>query len=415
MFTAENFRRIFDKENRKGIDLATRFFPGLEPHTKAIRDKVEDIRALRSEKSTLKPELYVEMETKLKAKLADLKSIKSSAVDKELEDVSSKVLQPAFKFVLKQKKGPKGKPVFCVDDSPETFFVIKQLQQNLNKLYGVKQSNRHELVCQVRDTLLGGFPYELVRTDISAFYESIDRKQLLEKLDQDQLLSPSSKEYIKQVLDSYGKVTGTTTGIPRGVGISAYLAEFYLRAVDYKIRRIPGLVLYCRYVDDIVAIFASPPAGRTNDPYIKLISNVLAASGLTHNIAKTDCFDIGVGGKIKFEYLGYRFRLNERRCEISPSAAKVMKYKKRLIAAFSAYEAECSVRSRKAYRELVSRVKFLTGNTRLSNSKSTAVTGVYYNNSIVNVSSAFLRLDKILRLKINQTRRPNLKKRLKKI
>ncbi|CAJ7188106.1 ISBma1, transposase [Burkholderia pseudomallei] len=41
MFTAENFRRIYDAENRKGIDLATRYFPSLEPFTLAVRDKVQ--------------------------------------------------------------------------------------------------------------------------------------------------------------------------------------------------------------------------------------------------------------------------------------------------------------------------------------------------------------------------------------
>jgi len=47
MFTAENFRRIYDTENRKGVDLATRFFPTLEPLTHALRDKVKEIRDLR--------------------------------------------------------------------------------------------------------------------------------------------------------------------------------------------------------------------------------------------------------------------------------------------------------------------------------------------------------------------------------
>jgi hypothetical protein len=33
MFTAENFRRIFDTENRKGLDVAGRYFPHLAPMT----------------------------------------------------------------------------------------------------------------------------------------------------------------------------------------------------------------------------------------------------------------------------------------------------------------------------------------------------------------------------------------------
>lgn len=48
MFTAENFRRIYDAENRKGLDLANRYFPSLEPLTLAVRTKVQDIRDHRT-------------------------------------------------------------------------------------------------------------------------------------------------------------------------------------------------------------------------------------------------------------------------------------------------------------------------------------------------------------------------------
>ena len=53
MFTAENFRRIYDAENRKGLDLASRYFPTLEPLTLAVRDKVQDIREHRALESKL--------------------------------------------------------------------------------------------------------------------------------------------------------------------------------------------------------------------------------------------------------------------------------------------------------------------------------------------------------------------------
>jgi hypothetical protein len=89
---------------------------------------------------------------------------------------------------MSRKTGPKGKSVFCIDAEPETFFVSKQFQRNINRIYDVKQANRHDLVCQLRDVLRSSFPFGLVRTDISSFYESIDRKRLVGKLDHDQLL-----------------------------------------------------------------------------------------------------------------------------------------------------------------------------------------------------------------------------------
>lgn len=415
MFTADNFRRIYDAENRKGVDLANRFFPMLEPFTLAVRDKVQDIRNLRKIKATLKADDFEAQLLVLKTELAAAKAAKSSAIDALMDDISREVLKSSFKIDLSKKIGPKGKPVFCIDAEPETFFVIKQLQSNIHRIYGVKQANRHDLVCQLRDMLGSKFPFELVRTDISSFYESIDRKRLVEKLDRDQLLSSASKKYIKQVLDLYGDISGTSTGVPRGVGISAYLAELYLKPVDKAIRAIPGLVLYCRFVDDIVAVFARPPTGKNLGSFKDLIIGIFGENGLTHNSDKTSEFKLADPGPKKFEYLGYRFYLNPGKLQISPSAAKVAKYRARVNAAFSDYWREMPVSPKSAFRKLVGRVKFLTGNTRLSNSKSCAVTGIYFNNSIATDLSSFDLLDKRLKTRVAELKRSSLQKQLKKL
>ncbi|MBW8467665.1 MAG: RNA-directed DNA polymerase [Thiobacillus sp.] len=413
MFTAENFRRIYDAENRKGADLATRYFPSLEPLTLAVRDKVKDIRELRKVAAKLTTEDFEAQLFALKAELATLKAAKSSAIDVLMGDLSQKVLNSGFKIDLSQKTGPKGKSVFCIDAEPETFFVIKQLQRNIHRTYDVKQANRHDLVCQLRDMLGSKFPFDLVRTDISSFYESIDRQQLTEKLDRDQLLSAASKKYIKQVLNSYGKLSGNATGIPRGVGISAYLAELSLRPVDEAIQKLPGLALYCRFVDDIVAMFARPPVGKDLGSFKDQIIAILGKNGLTHNAAKTSELKLADTGPQKFEYLGYRFLVRPGKVEISPSAAKIAKYRARMNAAFSDYWREMPVSPKSAYRKLDARVKFLTGNTRLSNSKSCAVTGIYFNNSIANDLSSLELLDKRLKTRIGELKRTSLQKTLK--
>lgn len=51
-FTSENFRRIYDSENRKGLDLASRYFPNLEHYTKAVREKVQEIHDLRTKETS---------------------------------------------------------------------------------------------------------------------------------------------------------------------------------------------------------------------------------------------------------------------------------------------------------------------------------------------------------------------------
>ncbi|WP_372500566.1 RNA-directed DNA polymerase (plasmid) [Tistrella mobilis] len=415
MFTAENFRRIYDAENRKGLDLVSRYFPSLKPLTLAVRAKVQDIRDLRAARTTMNVEEFEATLLVLQNQLNALKSDKSAAIDALMDELSHKVLKSTFKIELSKKDGPNGKPVFCIDTEPETFFVIKQLQRNINKIYKVKPANRHDLVCQVRDMLGSSFPFELVRTDISSFYESIDRKKLLEKLDGDQLLSPASKKYIKQILASYGVKSDATVGIPRGVGISAYLAEFYLRPIDSAIRAIPGLVLYCRFVDDIVAVFARPPAGNSFGSYKDRIIDIFGKNGLTHNAEKTHEFAFPDQSSQHFEYLGYKFDINANGCAVSPSTTKLEKYRTRMKAAFDKYNLERSLRPRRAYRELIWRIKFLTGNTRLSNSKSGAATGIYYNNSIATDLTSLNELDKELKDLTGKLNSSSLQKKLRKL
>lgn len=175
------------------------------------------------------------------------------------------------------------------------------------------------------------------------------------------------------------------------------------------------MVIYCRFVDDIVAVFARPPAGKNLGSFKDRIITIFGDNGLTHNAAKTSEFDLAATNPTNFEYLGYNFCRNGSQFEIGPSAAKVDKYRARMNAAFDAYWQMRPISPRGAYRELVGRLKFLTGNTRLSNSKSRAATGIYYNNSIATDLSSFDQLDKELKALIDALKSSSLQKQLKKL
>jgi hypothetical protein len=189
MFTPENFRRVYDRENRKGVDVCGRYFPALQPYTTNVRNKADEIHRLRQQKATIKADVFEARLTQLKKELKELKSKKSKAVDAALESVSSNVLKSSFRLSIKQNARPNRKTVYCVNDVAEYYFVVKQLQFILYKIYKIKQSNRDHLVCQLRDCLKSGFPFSIVRTDVSSFYESIDRSKLIAKLDEDNLLT----------------------------------------------------------------------------------------------------------------------------------------------------------------------------------------------------------------------------------
>ena len=424
MFNAKNFREIFDAENRKGSDVASQFFPDLDKYFHAYRDKSKEISICKKEchierrkvksksmkiwgmLATLK--LYT-LRNKLKELVAERKKIgieKSRAIDDKMKILSENVAKPGFKLTLTKKMGPHGKVIYCTDNTAESHFIMKLLQRNIFRLYKVKQASRHELASRVRDVISAGFSFELVKTDISSFYESVDRKSLYERLDEDPLLSTSSKRFVNQIFDSYFELSGSKNGIPRGVGVSAYLAEIYLRDIDISIGQLPGRVLYCRYVDDIIAIFLRPPIGDTKGTYKEKIQKILKGKKLECNEAKTTTCKFRDTDNFSFDYLGYTFKVRPNQVEksnlleISLSQSSFNKLSRRLNKTFEAYDHSKKFDSRGAFKEIRARVKFLTGNSRLKNSKSGTVTGIYYNNPLITHFHQLDQLDCSMKRKI---------------
>ncbi|WP_445369275.1 antiviral reverse transcriptase Drt3a [Methylomonas sp. BW4-1] len=258
-FSVENFRKIFDYENRKGSYLEGRYFPEIEEVTKQLKTCVGKIKKLKVELPN-----YEELKLALNSEKEILKDKKEKLLNIELEKICHIVSRNDFSFNLIKVDTPTGKPIYKIDEfDVYSYFIIKQIQYNIKKLYKVQQSNRYNIICQLRSLLNDGFPKYIIRADIKEFYESISRERLLNKINKDGLLSLSSRTFIKVILNQYGKLSGSPVGIPRGIGISAYMAELYMRDFDHAIKNHPELVYYARYVDDIIAIYAPKPNSNT--------------------------------------------------------------------------------------------------------------------------------------------------------
>ncbi len=410
-FTTENFRKIYDRENRRGLNLEDRFFPTLAGLTEDIRALTGEIRQLRRESHGRDDPAIPGQIAALLADRDVLKAQKDRAIDAELETVAQSVRSDSFAISLRQATGPGGKPVYPAEEIPGNFFVLKQLQENLRRLYGVKQANRHHIVCQVRDSIDNGFTWTLVRTDISTFYESIDRQKLMSKITSDQLLSVSSKRQIRRILEKYQQLSGAPIGLPRGVGVSAYLSELFMRELDTELRRLKGVVLYARYVDDIVVLFA-PTMADDKAAYEGQVRAAIEAHGLTPNPLKTRSHNIDHSGAVSFDYLGYQFKVSGKRCTVHVSANKLVRYKKRLELCFDQFARRRPLEPKAARNLLIARLKFLTGNTRLHNSKQHALTGIFYNNSAISDATSLRGLDACKNHLASQTGIASLQTRL---
>lgn len=400
-FSAENFRKIFDIENRKGVYLEGEFYADIDEINKKIKELNSGIRTLKT-KGLSKEDYIVERET-IDEKKEELKAKREEKLIEKLAVVSSMVTAQNFKLQIVVDTTITTKSVYKTAHTLENILTLKQLQYNFRKLYKVKQSNRYSIISQLKNLLDDGFPKIIVKTDIKEFYESIPHDKLLRKINDENLFTHLSRRFIQQILGEYKTLAATTKGVPRGIGISPYLTELYMRDVDAKIKSIPNVMYYARYVDDIIVIFM-PDIDNTTRDYKKTIKDIFIDEGLTMNedIDKTRVIDLTDKHKKQnyfIEYLGYKFISGYDSNKHIPltltiSERKKKRYGERLSKAFILYEKQAKGNEKQARKIFVKRIKFLTSNTRLVNNKRNVITGIYYTNSLVNTNADFQVLDR---------------------
>lgn len=411
-FSAENFRKIFDLENRKGVYLEGQFFPDIAQKTKQIQDTVVQLRALQKKKLVLKPEDYLKKKTKLSGKHKKLKEEKEALLIHELEEISREVTAGTYQIELEPISVSGGKPAYCIDKSPHAYFIMKQLQYNINKLYKVKQANRFQILCQLQSLLGDGFPKYLIRTDIESFYESIPTKPLLRKIDSEALLSQTSKKFVRQIITAYQTLSGNDSGLPRGVGISAYLAELYTRSLDSTIRNQSNVVYYARYVDDIVIVLSSVEK-LFGLKELKTIEKIAMRYDLSLNPSKTSFLALPNITQQTIEYLGFIIEPNDTGTKFAFTNRKFRKYNLKIVAVFDDYKRRSKTNEKKARKLLVKRIRFLTGNTRLFNNKRDALVGIFFSNRLLSDTTSLDILDRHLRFRIDALDSPIVSARLR--
>jgi hypothetical protein len=334
----------------------------------------------------------------------------------------------AFNFPVFREKITKGKTIYSAPDAT-TLLLLRKLDRNMRAIYKVKQANRNEIIHQVKSLLKEGCFYSVLRLDISSCYESVDRKAILDKIDQNSILSYTSRNLLNQLFCI--PQFKSQTGVPRGLSVSATLNELFLRDLDRKIKNLPHVYYYARYVDDII-IFSYHEAAKVKEDVFNIVTNF----GLElnqHKERSIECYN----GTIKknsdlfkgFDFLGYFLQSqlylkesgNWRKVKIGIAEIKIKKIKSRIVHAFIDFTKNNHLGL------LEKRLKFLTGNYLLKKGEeSHLLGGVYYNYSHLTDDAGSLQeldlffqkvlfsrqgsLGKKLNLKLNNSQRKNLVK-----
>ncbi len=141
----------------------------------------------------------------------------------------------------------------------------------------------------------------VMRTDVKAFYESIDHRLLLEKLAvyiKDRFTLNLLWQSMHRCVERGGLFRDIARGLPRGSPLSPLLGAFFLAELDAGFDR-TGMY-YVRYMDDVLIMARTRWALRRA---VRRLNGILSAHSLEKHPDETFIGMITKG----FDFLGYHF------------------------------------------------------------------------------------------------------------
>lgn len=323
-----------------------------------------------------------------------------SEYEKSLELYSKAITDNNFTIKSIVKKIIHNKTIYCAEN-PEEYYALKKITHDIKRLYKIRTQNRDDICEQVLRLLEATSKYGIIKIDIKSFYESIDYKSVLNKLDKDKLLSAKSILLLNNLINL------TIIGLPRGLSISPVLSEIFMRDIDTKIKAISGVFYYSRYVDDIFILTT-----KENELVFNAIQKIFSKEKIQTNKKTFKCeipeAHLNENKKIAFDYLGYKYNItnkiykNKRSITITLSDDKVRKLKTRII--HSLLDRCNSSEELSERKELLNkRINILSGNYPIMSRKGrdgSLKGGIYYSNRLVNKSGVFEEINTFLKKSI---------------
>lgn len=308
------------------------------------------------------------------------------------------------------------KTVFCTD-SFEASVLMSLLTTDIKKHYNQIPADRNMIVSQLKGIMASSFPKYIIRADVKSCFEHIPFDSVIEKLGNEGYVSSTSLWYLRRIHKEVAKQL--SVGIPRGLSFSSYLVELYFQALDQQIRMIPGVYFYKRYVDDIVLVISAESSNdedwhqkQLGDYWLEM-KQIFNQAGLKlhEKNEKKKLIYSNPNSESEFEYLGYKFCLNEDGLIVKLSSHKKERYKKAVKHIIDHYNKTATDnqslaqkepdgrrrRREQPLRRLFGQLSALTGNGKLMGRKSNILTGIYYSNIHLTSLSDFKELDRYLK------------------
>ncbi|MCC3293774.1 RNA-directed DNA polymerase [Arthrobacter sp. zg-Y411] len=407
-FSPAALRRAWDARVRRGDNLLY-LFPELEPVHAQVREakaKSRDELKLYKNDSPLRETVKERHRQQIEALEAIYDSTLQTALERTAMEIQKILESGDYGLCIKTKpplsSDPRKRPLYALDQNTgASYFLARQVEYELKTQTRRSMSDRNMLTRQLATALENTKGKIVIRTDIEQFYESIEHSKIRSLLRDSHHLSRTAYTYLDQLLDSYAQTVGSKKGIPRGMAISARIAEIYMANVDQNIP-MDGVIMYLRYVDDIVIVANALPGLPTLGQHMDRLKKIIVSHGLFLNATKTKAFQTPSEKNFKenVEFLGYDYILTERGVKLDISKKRFDRYKQRVLISLDAHLQQNTQRS---YLMLVERMRYLMGNTRLSNNRRQALIGIYFSNSALpEVGTRIRALDAFTRQEIQK-------------
>lgn len=392
---------------------------------KGIKRKIKEI-----EKEKYHDEDDVEL---LKEDLEKVKGRRCYIEEEIKKDILKCILEHSFKIYFDTKTDPcSGKLLYVTKKDRNSFFACKMINDELQKIYKIKQPDRNVILKNVKLLLEDNVDKMLVRGDIKSFFESIPREKLLSKICNSGFVSHRSIKLMKRMFYELSEKFDFKKGVPRGISFSSSLADIYLREIDLKVNQLDGVYFYQRYVDDIIIIASATKATPTAESLFKKVKNIFKKYELELHIEKD-------GGKfiardlnysqseyINFDYLGYNISMDTKIANVHYKLkdSTIEKYKNQIDKAFEYYQKTARTNPRKKYKEatplkdisqkkvclrhrqplyrLYKLLGYLTCNYYLGGAKSNILSGIYFKHSLLTEEYQLTELDIVLSKSLNK-------------
>ncbi len=305
-------------------------------------------------------------------------------------EAASAIGNEGFGNISLRKSMLRKKAVYGIEDFSQ-ILVLRHITTSIKYLTKVKQDDRRFIVECIMSLSKEGVPFRLYKFDVRSFYESINPLNLVERLSHDVAFSRQSTRVVRSFFNQLERLG--VSGLPRGLSISATLAEYLMQDYDSFCERENSTLYYSRFVDDICLI----TDGSENRLTLAAAMSSQLPTGLVFN-SKSESFFFGkyvkrTGAPVTehaLDYLGYRVHisvpykpnqstpvLRDVWADISP--AKVSRIKSRIAASMLEYKRSGS------FIDLRDRIRLLTSNfvIRDRTTKLDRLSGIRFNYSIV--------------------------------